>query len=99
MDYNHMKRDIEKRENQVIKIVNAILYLRTLTTYTSTIQVQIIITLGKKGERHTKRKNLNNKSNKCHTIFDDTYYLYKYNIGIDYHQDRDGQTHKKGKIK
>ena len=30
----------------------------------------------------------NNKSNECNTIFDDTYWLYKYIIGIDYYHIR-----------
>ena len=36
-----------------------------------------------------KRKKSNNKSSECNTRFDDTYILYKYNIGIDYHHIRD----------
>ena len=28
---------------------------------------------------------MNNKSSECNTRFDDTYHLYKYDIGIDYH--------------
>ena len=28
---------------------------------------------------------MNNKSSECITRFDDTYHLYKYDIGIDYH--------------
>ena len=35
-----------------------------------------------------KTKKLNNKSSDCNTRFDDTYLLYKYNIGIDYHHIR-----------
>ena len=35
-----------------------------------------------------KRKKLKNKSSECHTSFDVTYRLYKYNIGIDYHHIR-----------
>ena len=34
-------------------------------------------------ERHMKRKKSSNKSSDCKTRFDDTYHLYKYNIGID----------------
>ena len=30
----------------------------------------------------------NNNISECNTIFDDTYRLYKYNIGIDYHHNR-----------
>ena len=39
----------------------------------------------------------NNKSSKCNTTFDDTYFLYKYNIGIDiYHiRNRDEKRHAK----
>ena len=73
----------------------------TLTDYTSTIQVQIIITLGTEMKRDIcKRKKLNNKSSYCNTIFDDTYRLYKNNIGIDYHhiKNRDKEKHKKEKV-
>ena len=47
-----------------------------------------------------KRKKLNNKSSDCNTIFDDTYRLYKNNIGIDYHhiKNRDKEKHKKEKV-
>ena len=41
----------------------------------------------------------NNTSSECNTIFDDTYWLYKYNIGIDYHiRNRNEERHIK-KIK
>ena len=43
----HRLREIyDKGKRQVIKVVIVILDLMTLTGYTSTIQVQIIITLG-----------------------------------------------------
>ena len=35
--------------------------------------------------RRDIQKTLNNKSSDCNTKFNDTYRLYKYNIGIDYH--------------
>ena len=36
----------------------------------------------------------------CNTRFDDTYPLYKYNIGIDYHHIRNRDDHhKKGQVK
>ena len=42
----------------------------------------------------------NNKSSECYTIFDDTYQLYKYNIGVDNHiiRNRNEERHIK-KIK
>ena len=39
IDYHHIKnrdRDIQKKKSQIIKVVNAILELNTLTLYTST---------------------------------------------------------------
>ena len=61
----------------------------TLTGYTSTVQVQITITLRTEMKRDIcKRKKLNNKSSNRNTTFDDTYNLYKYNIGSDYHHIR-----------
>ena len=46
-----------------------------------------------------KRKKLNYKSSECNTRFDDTYRLYKYNIGIDYHhiRNRNEERHIKRK--
>ena len=46
-----------------------------------------------------KDEKLNNKSSDCNTTFDDTYLLYKYNIGIDYHYiwNRDEERHTKRK--
>ena len=42
-----------------------------------------------------------NKSNECNTIFHDTYILYKYNIGKDYHhiKNRDEERHMKEREK
>ena len=42
---------------------------------------------------------LNNKSSDYNTRFNDTYWLYKYNIDIDYHyiQNRDKERHTKKK--
>ena len=69
-----------------MKVIIEILDLMTLTDYTSTIQVQIIITSGTQMKKvRWKRKKLKNKSSDCNTRFEDTYHLYKYNIGIDYH--------------
>ena len=44
-----------------------------------------------------KKQNLNNKSSEYNTRFDDTYPLYKYNIGVDYHHigNRDEERHTK----
>ena len=52
-------------------------------------------------EGHTKKDKLNNKSSQCHTGIYDSYYLYKYNIGIDYHHIRnsDEEGHKKEQVK
>ena len=47
----------------------------------------INITLKTEMKRFVQKwKQLNNKSNECNIRFHDTYRLYKYNIGIDYHQ-------------
>ena len=35
-------------------------------------------------ERDTQKQKSNNKSSDCNTRFDDTYHLYKYNIGINF---------------
>ena len=42
---------------------------------------------------------LNNKNSDYNTKFDDTYMLYKYNIGIDYHhiRNRNEKSHTKKK--
>ena len=42
----------------------------------------------------------NNRSSQCATRVDDTYRLYKYNIGRDYHHimNKDKERHKKGKV-
>ena len=44
-----------------------------------------------------KEKMLNNKNSDYNTRFDDTYNLYKYNIGIDYHHNgnRNEESHMK----
>ena len=39
----------------------------------------------KKRDDENHMKKLNNKSSECNTRFDDTYHLYKYNIGIYYY--------------
>ena len=40
---------------------------------------------------------LNNKNSDYNTRFDDTYMLYKYNIGIDYHHIRHTNEERHGK--
>ena len=42
---------------------------------------------------------LNNKNSDYNTRFDDTYMLYKYNIGIDYHHIRNRNEERHGKKK
>ena len=84
-----MKRDTQKGKSWIIKVVNVILDLITLTNYTSTIYAWIIVTLWTKIKRDIqKRKKWSNKSIDYNTRFEDTYLLYKYNIGIDYHHIR-----------
>ena len=85
---HHQKRSqqaYKKGKTQIIKVGNVILDLMTLTSYTSTIQVEIIITLGIKIKRDIKKRKLSNKSSESNTRIKYTYNLYKYNIGIDYH--------------
>ena len=55
----------------------------TLTlAYTSTKQIQIIISLGTEMKRAILKWNKsNNEHTECDLRFNDTYHLYKYNIG------------------
>ena len=48
-------------------------------------------------KRDIKKGKSSNKISECNTIFKDTYLLYKYNIGIDYHhiKNRDEERHTK----
>ena len=50
-------------------------------------------------KRAIKKNKLNNERSECHNRIYDTYPLYKYSIGIDYHHimNRDGHT-KKNKL-
>ena len=49
----------------------------------------------KNRDKESHMKKLNNKSSECNTRFDDTYPLYKYNMGIDYYyiKNRDEESH------
>ena len=76
----------------------------TITPYTNTnTGIDFHHIRNRDNERYTKKgKMSNNKSNECHTRFDDIYRLYKYNIGIDYHhiRNRNEQSYtKKEKLK
>ena len=58
IDYHYNRnrneqRHIKKEKCQKITVVNVILDFKTLTSYTSTIQVEIIITLETEMKRHT----------------------------------------------
>ena len=74
----------------------------TRTFYTSTVLLQIIITLlGTDMKRVIQKKeNSNYKSSECNSRFDDTYPLYKYNIVIDYHniKNMNEERHTKKKV-